>query len=139
MNAQTLAASLRMARPRNALLSTVVVVVSLAPLACARETGGASDDRSKANATNTETRSVVDPSCPEEHGQRVDVPTGRCTAGAECTFETIGTCKPGGFVPAVPNQWECRCVEGTWTCEIVSGGYGLVPCPDAGSVDADVH
>lgn len=127
--------------PHHVIVLTLLLAGAFAGGACSDEKGGSGNQGpSKETAEDADTRSVVDPTCPEDHGEREDTPAGSCAMGATCSFETTATCKAGvAFVPATPNQWECRCPDGTWACEIVSGGYGVVPCPDASTVDADVH
>lgn len=86
----------------------------------------------------------TDPSCSSVSTsvKREEPPTGACTTGAECRFSTPGPelCqRPGAQVaPASGSGWHCACVDTQWACEVTSGGFGMIFCPDAGEPDAAV-
>jgi hypothetical protein len=72
--------------------------------------------------------------CPSESGVVSELPSGACEGTGSCALEVRGECGPGiRAIPATPTGYVCQCSSATWTCTIVSGGYGLIPCPDAGT------
>jgi hypothetical protein len=72
-------------------------------------------------------------SCPTQDGGSVALPNGACTGVGACAIEQTLTCGPGVLVvPATPAIFSCECREGTWSCNKVGGGLGVLPC-DAGS------
>jgi hypothetical protein len=123
--------------------SRSVVVVFLGSAAVGLACSG-SGDRDSAfgrsqQANSPEDAGVVDPACSYLTAHvRDDLPTGSCLRGAQCAFSNSPPhCVPGAaFKPAIANEYECSCPDGTWLCEIVKGGLGTVPC-SRGPVDED--
>jgi hypothetical protein len=73
--------------------------------------------------------------CPSDSGIVSETPQGVCEGTGSCALELQGKCGPGVTAVAAPTGYICECVSDIWDCTIVSGGFGLIPCPDAGTDD----
>ncbi len=69
--------------------------------------------------------------CPS--GSPTVPPSGACVGAGTCTFELTASCGPGiAYRPVTPPVYDCSCSSGTWSCQVVGGGLGLIAC-DGGS------
>lgn len=103
------------------------------------QTSSPNEGSSPAPTTVTQP-AVVDPSCQTPGVERDGLPAGKCLVGAECSFPTpsgLDACQKlhTPYAPVEPTDYKCTCETGVWACEIVGGGFGLFPCPDAGADD----
>ncbi len=115
-----------------------VLVSAVVGLACSGKAASDSASGTSQQANSPGDAGVVDPNCSYLTAQvRDDLPTGSCLRGAQCAFSNSPPhCPPsGGYRPVIANEYECSCPDGTWHCEIVKGGLGVVPCP-GGAEDA---
>lgn len=122
----------------NFLAATMCALVGAGIVGCVADAKLPPPEKnSTGQASTVGSEAAVDPSCPIEGAERDEVVRGACVKGAECRFSTPGgpaACRPGRpVVPVTASQWRCTCVDAIWACNVTSGGFGVLQCPDAGS------
>jgi hypothetical protein len=73
--------------------------------------------------------------CPtSDSGRFSETPSGVCKGVGSCAFEIEQVCRPGApYVASTPPVFVCECHSQQWQpCTVRSGGFGLIPCEDAG-------
>jgi hypothetical protein len=92
-----------------------------------------SDDAGGSDASDESETSIPQVACPNQEAE-TSLPSGSCSGAGACAFEVTPVCKPGvRFIDVAPPTYSCDCDSGAWACTLLSGGLGVVPCPDAGA------
>jgi len=97
-------------------------------------------DTAAADAADAQSQEdAEDIACPvSETGRFVEAPSGACMGKGACAVELDNSCRPGvAYVPATPTVLSCRCVSQLWVCDVIAGGFGLVPCSDAAAPEGE--
>src|SRR6478736_7930948 len=112
-------------------LRLVTIWVGISALCCS---GSSRRNNAAADGSVADQDGEADIVCPlSESGRFYETPSGTCEGTVSCAIELDNTCRPGvAFVPTTPSVFLCWCAEGSWQCEVKSGGLGLTPCGDAG-------
>jgi len=81
-------------------------------------------------------RDVVSVVCPSDWADATVPPTGSCVGVGSCAYEAPNSCGPGvTAVSSTPDVFSCDCSGESWSCTLIGGGLGIVPCPEAGAGD----